>query len=489
MGRFVFLAWLLTGLLSYGLLGGLLAQLIEGYDRSRLPAWPWVLTALAVLCSCTLTGVWAWRGVGPSGARPAHRGRRIFVRGILVTAGGLFATLAGALGRLLPWYDPTIKEIFLVRPPYKAAQAEARWTGSRVSEYRRLGRTDARVSDISIGTGSSTGGRFSVPVAREAMERGINYVDTAPDYSQAGSETILGEAIQGVRDQMFIATKFCTPSGHLGPGASVAEYMEAVNGSLRRLRTDRVDLIHVHSCDSVERLLDPNAHEAFDRLKEQGKARFLGVSTHTPNLEAVANAAIESDRFDVMMLAYHFGAWPQLESIVERAAQKDIGVVAMKTLRGSMHEGLLASRPESDSFTQASFKWVLSNPSVSCLVVSLWESGQLDEFLYASGQRPRPEDLALLGEYDARIRGQHCRPHCGLCLSHCPEELPIDDILRYRMYFEQYGAQKEAMRLYQTLEKKADACAGCSAPCLDSCPEAIVIPRSLADAHRLLTLG
>ena len=58
----------------------------------------------------------------------------------------------------------------------------------------------------------------------------------------------------------------------------------------------------------------PNIHEAFDRLKEQGKVRFLGVSTHTPNLEEVANTAIDSGRFDVMMLAYHFGMWPTLRA-------------------------------------------------------------------------------------------------------------------------------------------------------------------------------
>ena len=86
--------------------------------------------------------------------------------------------------------------------------------------------------------------------------------------------------------------------------------MKAVDGSLSRLNTDHVDLVHIHSCDTIDRLLDENAHEAFDRLKEQGKVRFLGVSTHTPDLETIASAAIESDRFDVMMLAYHYGAWP-----------------------------------------------------------------------------------------------------------------------------------------------------------------------------------
>jgi predicted aldo/keto reductase-like oxidoreductase len=258
--------------------------------------------------------------------------------------------------------------------------------------------------------------------------------------------------------------------------------------SLKRLRTDYVDLCHVHAVDSVDRLMDENVHEAFDRLKEQGKARFLGVSTHTPNLESVADAAIASDRFDVMMLAYHHGAWPRLGEIIDRAAARDIGIVAMKTLRGAKHRGLLWSRDERDSYTQAAFKWVLSNPSVSCLVISLWETAQLDEFLYASGGRPESDDLALLQRYEALTRASHCRPHCGICLEHCPEGVPIHDVLRHRMYFEDYGAQKEAMRGYARLTTQADACTGCDAPCANVCPEQIPISRLTRETHELLSL-
>ncbi len=224
-------------------------------------------------------------------------------------------------------------------------------------------------------------------------------------------------------------------------------------------------------------------------MKQQGKARFLGVSTHTPNLEVVANAAIDSDRFDVMMLAYHYGAWPNLGAIIDRAAAADIGVVAMKTLRGGKHEGLLWSREERDSFTQASFKWVLSNPSVSALVISLWESAQLDEFLYASGRRPEARDLAVLERYEQLIAQTHCRPHCGACLGSCPEGVPINDVLRHRMYFEDFGAEKEAMRLYAALDRDADVCAGCSAPCLTACPDGISIAQRTREAHELLTLA
>ena len=161
----------------------------------------------------------------------------------------------------------------------------------------------------------------------------------------------------------------------------------------------------------------------------------------------------------------------------------------MKTLRGGMHRGLDWSRQERDSFTQASFKWVLSNPSVSALVISLWESAQLDEFLFASGRAFEPADVAVLDRYEQLVSTTHCRSHCGICLSSCPEGLPIADVLRHRMYFEDFGAEKEAMRLYAKLDRGADACSGCSAPCTSACPDGVTIPDRMRESHALLTLG
>ena len=485
MGKFVFAAWIATACLSWILLGPHLGQLIEGYDSGQLAKGPLLVVALATLGSMVATIVWARQLRSAGTSQPASAGRRVLL-GSLGTAGGLAAALGAAIAPNSRWYSTTGKNIFLPRPPYKADRYNPAWEGTRILSYRRLGRTEAQVSDISIGTGSSSGGRMTPAVAREAIERGMNYFDTAPDYSETGSETVLAEAMKGYRDQIFLATKFCTTSGHLGPGTSVADYMAAVDGSLQRLQTDYVDLVHIHSCNTVERLLDENVHEAFDRLRDQGKARFLGVSTHTPDLEPVARAAIESDRFDVLMLAYHHGAWPSLQAIVDEAAENDIGVVAMKTLRGALHQGLDWSRAEADSFTQAAFKWVLANPSVSCLVISLWEQAQLDEFFHASGQVPTRQDIALLDRYAELTQAVHCRPHCGICLDSCPENLAIADVLRHKNYYESFGAQKEAMRLYAQLETKADVCLSCSAPCANACPYEIPIAEHTRAADRLL---
>jgi predicted aldo/keto reductase-like oxidoreductase len=483
-------SWTLTVVFCYFALGGWLGVALEGQDRSLLPRGPLWLSGLSGLGSLILSLFWA-RGIGAAKAVPAEPvrglGRRRFLAGFAVSLGGTVASLAAAVGKNLGWMTVTASNI-QAQVPNRADAPRQEWEGARVQAYRRLGRTNFEVSDIALGSGRIKG-EVGEQVARAAIERGVNYFDTAPDYSEAGSELALGRAMKGHRDGMFLATKFCTPQGNLPAGTSVAHYMEAVEASLGRLQTDYVDLVHIHSCDTLERLMDPNAHEAFDRLKQQGKVRSLGFSSHTPNLEAVADKAIESDAFDVMMLAYHHGAWPRLGEIIDRAHARDMGVVAMKTLKGAKHKGLLESRAEQDSYTQAAFRWVLSNPSVSCLVISFRELSNVDEYLYASGQRPVPSDHAILQKYDQRIAGKHCYQHCGACLSSCPEGLPIDDVLRFKMYFEDYGDEREAMRQYARLDVNADVCTGCSAPCANACPFDIPIPEATQKAHQLLSLA
>jgi hypothetical protein len=236
--------------------------------------------------------------------------------------------------------------------------------------------------------------------------------------------------------------------------------------------------------------MDPNVHEAFDLLKRQGKVRFLGFSTHTPNLEQVATTAIESGRFDVMMLAYHHGLWPKLGALIHRArSERDMGVVAMKTLKGAKHHGLVEMRDQADAYSQAALKWALSNPDVSCAVISFFQLQHVDEYLYASGRGLGPADTALLERYDRLSAGTYCAPHCGACLSSCPEGLPIHDVLRHRMYFEDYGWEKEGIVRYAQLAKNASVCAGCAAPCLGSCPLGVPIQERMQGAHELLSLS
>jgi aryl-alcohol dehydrogenase-like predicted oxidoreductase len=497
-------------------LGPLLYKTAIGLDESAFPAgaqlqdlfnwlapdFDWASAGLALAAICSLAvGASAFllvRAARRAQVANTDRSRRRFLTGFGVgtAAAAVSTALAAGLGVARAWFGvgsggrgwkPVFSEIFAdnvveTNPEWKEA-----WKGSRIRAYRRLGRTDWQVSDIVLGTGGISG-EEGEQIGRLAIERGVNYFDTAPDYAGAESEAAMGRAMRGQRDHLFVATKFCTPTGHLPAGSSVADYKAAIEGSLNRLGTDYVDLCHIHSCDSVERLMDENAHEAFDRLKQEGKVRFLGFSSHTPNLVEVVETAIGSGRFDVMMVAYHHGLWSALPELIGRAhREQDMGVVAMKTLKGAKHHGLAGFREDADAYSQAALRWTLSNPDVSCAVISFYELQHVDEYLFASGSQLNTEDHAVLERYDQQILGSYCAPHCGACLDRCPENLAIHDVLRYRMYSEDYGWQREGARLYARLEPNASVCASCSAPCLGSCPIGVPIPERTRGAHRLLS--
>jgi predicted aldo/keto reductase-like oxidoreductase len=408
--------------------------------------------------------------------KPVSR-RRVLKGAVLVATG----TVAGAA-----WYSRKNRTyLFLMRPaPTEAAHPDAAWQGSTVRSYRSLGSTGINMSDISFG-----GAGISDPdVVTRAVERGINYFDTSPDYSQTGSEQVIGKALKPHRDKVFIASKFCTGAGHLPKDTPVPEIMAAVEGSLKRLQTDYLDVCIIHETNTLDRLMAPTFHEAFDRLKEQGKVRFLGVSSHTPNLEEVMRHAVDSGRFHMLLVAYNFNNWPDLTTIFRDAKRRGVGVIAMKTLKGAKATVLKDFDDPTRAFSQAAFKWVLSNPDVSGLVVSISRQNQIDEYLYASGAPMHQADLALLQRYDELITRDYCRPGCGACLDRCPNGVPVDDIFRYAMYAENYGRVGEARTRYAALTRarRASHCLHCPAPCEAACPFDIKIRHKLLGFDRLL---
>jgi hypothetical protein len=411
--------------------------------------------------------------------------RSLTRRKLLKGAGTVAAGGAAAAAWYAAWRNSTY--LFLARDaPTESTRPNPTWQGAAVRSHRPLGNTGIMMSDISFGGG----GIDNPEVVTRAVERGINYFDTSPDYSKTGSEQTIGKALKPHRDKVFIASKFCTADGHLPVDTSVADVIKAVEGSLTRLQTDYLDVCIIHEVNSIERLMAPTFHEAFDRLKAQGKARFLGVSSHTPNLEEVMRHAVDSGRFNMLLVAHNFNNWPDLTNIFRDAKQKGVGVVAMKTLKGAKATVLKDFADQSQAFSQAAFKWVLNNPDVSGLVVSIRNFNQIDEYLYASGAPLRDHDVALLERYDQLIAKDYCRPGCGECLDRCPYDVPVNDIFRYAMYFENYGRERDAMAKYATISpgNNASHCVNCPAPCEAACPFELPIRQKMMHAHRTLRI-
>ena len=148
-------------------------------------------------------------------------------------------------------------------------------------DYRQLGRSNLRVSALCLGTmmfADQTGREESAAILADARERGVNFIDTADVYSKGGSETLLGELLQGERDQWVLATKLGNAmSGRPNESRYSRKWVvHEVEQSLRRLRTDHVDILYMH-----RDFADMDVEEAvrvLDTLVRDGKIRYWGLS-------------------------------------------------------------------------------------------------------------------------------------------------------------------------------------------------------------------
>lgn len=383
--------------------------------------------------------------------------------------------------------------------PLRSTAQPAGRAAATVQRYATLGRTGMRVSDISFG-GSQLGPDGSDTV-RHALDRGINYFDTADSYHGGDSETTIGEAVRGKRDRVYLASKTAT-----SPSDRRDSMMRSLEGSLRRLRTDYVDVYFNHAVNDVARLKNPEWHEFTARAKQQGKIRAVGMSGHAGHLIECLDYALDTDSVDVILVAYNFGQdpafyqpftrsfdfiarQPQLPRALQKAKGKGVGVIAMKTLMGARLNDMRPFEKGGATFAQAAFRWVLSNRNVDALIVSMTSPTGIDEYVGASGARAAADpDLPLLRRY-ARVNGaSHCRHGCAECLSACPYGVPIGEVLRTRMYAVDYGDPTLARSEYALLPTGAAPCLSCTAqPCRGSCPHGLPIERLLAPTHRLLT--
>lgn len=368
----------------------------------------------------------------------------------------------------------------------------------RVRRRVRLGRTGFEISDVSFGSSSLSGDERLV---RHAFERGINYFDTAESYKGGRSEETIGRALAGKRDQIVLASKV-----QAGAGDSREELMRALEGSLRRLGTDRIDVYFNHAVNDVARLKNPEWPEFVSRARAQGKIRFTGMSGHGGHLADCLEHALDQDMVDVILVAHNFGQdetflqrftrrldWvarqPELPRLLAKAKQKDVGVVAMKTLLGARLNDLRPYENGGATFAQAAFRWVLSGPHVDALVVTMRSTEEIDEYLGASGwRRARSGDRALLEGYLARNGERQCRYGCGDCAGACPQGVPISDVLRAGMYARDYGDRELARSAYAALGSGAAACLSCTArPCAGACPHGLALESLVEESHRLVT--
>lgn len=348
--------------------------------------------------------------------------------------------------------------------------------------YRTLGRTGIRVSEIGFGGYPIR----DAAVIDHAIDRGINYLDTARGYRGGASEETIGKVLARRRAEVVVTTKYRWRS-HVKKEQMLAD----IDGSLKRLRTDHVDFVLVHQVgkasdgEGVLRLDNPELHEAFDRARQAGKVRHLGCSGHDGDLMEVMEHAIESGRFDLLLMRYSFLDFPQQAELIRKAKARGIAVVAMKTLAGAKGWDVSEFRDRHGSFKLAALRWVLSNPDVSNLIVSIQSRAQVDEYASASGSPLTRGDASLLEEYAARFGSGYCRM-CNGCEPACPASVRIADVLRSAMYYHDYRERAHGRAAFREIPaggRNLAACAGCAHPCAAACEHGVDVRALLARAR------
>lgn len=206
-------------------------------------------------------------------------------------------------------------------------------------KYRRLGRTNLNVSEIGFGAWAIGGGwgpqsdTDSVAALHKALDLGVNFIDTAAGYGNGRSERIVAQVLKDRRDAVVVATKTPPADGPWPPSpycVATNRYSEAylrgnVEERLRNLGTDRIDLLQLHTWTRAWNR-SPEPFAVLRKLKEEGKIRFVGVSTPEQDQNSVI-ALMRDGWVDVVQVIYNIFEQEPAAELLPAAAEHDVGII------------------------------------------------------------------------------------------------------------------------------------------------------------------
>ena len=288
-------------------------------------------------------------------------------------------------------------------------------------EYRKLGRTGLDVSAVGLGTEylNKRPRDTVISVIHAGIQAGVNYFDMVFSFPEYRDN--LGAAFQGFRDRVLLAGHICTAEtkGHYRMSREVKENEALFHDLLTRLHTDHVDVLFIQMVNSMadfEEIMDAGGiMELAQRLKQQGKARFIGMSGHrTP----AALAAVQSGMVDVWMFPINL-AWdlgPGRKAVFEACAGAGVGLVAMKPFAG----GKLFKQKDRGVVTPVQcLHYVLSQRGVVTAVPGVKSLKELNAALHYAEATAEEKDFSpILEAFQQDVSGNcvYCN-HCAPCSS------------------------------------------------------------------------
>lgn len=294
----------------------------------------------------------------------------------------------------------------------------------------------------------------AVKLARKAYEAGITFFDTARFYTD--SEEKLGEAFDGMRDKVYIATK---------TGATnVKDFWEQLETSLHNLRTDYIDIYQFHNPSFCPKPGDGTGlYEAMLEAKAQGKIRHIGITNHRLT---VAEEAIASGLYETLQFPFCYLASQRDMALVEACKQANMGFIAMKALSG----GLITNSKTAYAF-EAQFDNVLP-------IWGVQRESELDEFISYIDNPPvmTKEIQALIDKDIEELSGEFCRG-CGYCMP-CPAGIEINNCARMSLLLRRSPSELQLTPEVQEKMKKIENCLHCN-QCKSKCPYGLDTPALL----------
>ena len=294
----------------------------------------------------------------------------------------------------------------------------------------------------------------AVKLVKKAYNAGFTFFDTASAYTD--SEIKLGEAFDGIRDKVFIASKTQAQNGE--------DLKKDLDTTLKNLRCEYLDLYQFHNPAFCPKPGDGTGlYEAAEEAKKAGKIRHIGITNHRL---AVAKEAIESGLYETLQFPFSYLSGEQEIELVNMCKEADMGFIAMKALAGGLINNSAAAYAFLDRFDNVLPIWGVQRES------------ELDEFISYIGNPPvMTDELSAVIEKDRQeLSGEFCRG-CGYCMP-CPVGIEINNCARMSLMIRRAPSEAQLTPEMQAKMKKIEDCLHCG-QCKEKCPYGLDTPTLL----------
>ncbi|MBR1628823.1 MAG: aldo/keto reductase [Lachnospiraceae bacterium] len=295
----------------------------------------------------------------------------------------------------------------------------------------------------------------AVRILKKAYDGGMRYFDSARAYSD--SEEKLGEAFEGMRDKIYIATKTMAKTPEI--------FWKDLETSLEKLKTDYIDVYQFHCVEQVYRPGDGSGmYECMQEAKVQGKIRHIGITAHKIK---IAFEAVESGLYETMQFPFSYLAGEQEKKLVALCKERNVGFVCMKGLAGGLITNSKAAMAFMTLYDNALPIWGIQTEA------------ELDEWLAFMEETPEysGEIKAFIEKEQEELSGNFCRG-CGYC-EPCPVGIEIHQCARMSLMLRRSPSASWLNEHWQAEMKKIENCLHCN-KCMSHCPYELNTPELLA---------